>query len=293
MNVHLVPVDGNANSPFDTIKNINPETEAEYWSARNLMPLLGYDRWENFSQAIDRAKIAAEVQGQDVEKLFRGITKKGAGRPQQDYELARFAYYLVAMNGDPRKPEIAAAQAYFAIKTHIAETRATVPALPQDYASALRELASTVEAKEIAEKQEREQRQLAEQRARAIEAQGPAVAKAKAHTASNSAIGRQEFAREVQFWGQQQGLTIHQESVFQLLRRKRMLISGQRKDRNHPTSQAVKNGWAEVEKGTAENGYQWSKPVIKAKGQDVAWKWIKDAIDDFGQELNPSKEIAS
>lgn len=293
MNMHLVPVDGNANSPFDTIKNINPETRAEYWSARDLMKVMAYGTWERFQNPLNRAMRSAEVQG--VADQFRRSAKspEGGGRERVDYELTRFAAYLVAMNGDPNKPEVAAAQAYFAIKTHIAETRATVPALPQDYASALRELASTVEAKEIAEKQEREQRQLAEQRARAIEAQAPAVAKAKAHTASNSAIGRQEFAREVQFWGKQQGLTINQESVFQLLRRKRMLISGQRKDRNHPTSQAVKNGWAEVEKGTAENGYQWSKPVIKAKGQDVAWKWIKDAIDDFGQQLNPSKEIAS
>ena len=293
MNMHLVPVDGNANSPFDTIKNINPETRAEYWSARDLMKVMAYGTWERFQNPLNRAMKSAEVQG--VADQFRRSAKspEGGGRERVDYELTRFAAYLVAMNGDANKPEVAAAQAYFAIKTHIAETRATVPALPQDYASALRELASTVEAKEIAEKQEREQRQLAEQRARAIEAQAPAVAKAKAHTASNSAIGRQGFAREVQFWGQQQGLTIHQESVFQLLRRKGMLISGQRRDRNHPTSQAVKNGWAEVEKGTAENGYQWSKPVIKAKGQDIAWKWIKDAIDDFGQQLNPSKEIAS
>lgn len=293
MNMHLVPVGEDSQSPFDTIKNINPETEAEYWSARDLMPLLGYDKWERFAGAIERAIASLEAQGMPVVANVSRHREPSGKTIREDFHLSRFGAYLTAMNGDPRKPEIAAAQAYFAIKTREAETRATVPALPQDYASALRELASTVEAKEIAEKQEREQRQLAEQRARAIEAQAPAVAKAKAHTASNSAIGRQEFAREVQFWGQQQGLTIHQESVFQLLRRKRMLISGQRKDRNHPTSQAVKNGWAEVEKGTAENGYQWSKPVIKAKGQDVAWKWIKDAIDDFGQQLNPSKEIAS
>lgn len=293
MNIHLVPVGEDSQSPFDTIKRINPDTETEYWSARDLMPLLGYDKWERFAGAIERAIASLEAQGMPVVANVSRHREPSGKTIREDFHLSRFGAYLTAMNGDPRKPEIAAAQAYFAIKTHIAETRATVPALPQDYASALRELASTVEAKEIAEKQEREQRQLAEQRARAIEAQAPAVAKAKAHTASNSAIGRQEFAREVQFWGQQQGLTIHQESVFQLLRRKRMLISGQRKDRNHPTSQAVKNGWAEVEKGTAENGYQWSKPVIKAKGQDVAWKWIKDAIDDFGQQLNPSKEIAS
>ena len=293
MNIHLVSVGEDSQSPFDTIKRINPDTGNEYWSARDLMPLLGYDKWERFAGAIERAIASLEAQGVPVVANVSRHREPSGKTIREDFHLSRFGAYLTAMNGDPRKPEIAAAQAYFAIKTHIAETRATVPALPQDYASALRELASTVEAKEIAEKQEREQRQLAEQRARAIEAQAPAVAKAKAHTASNSAIGRQEFAREVQFWGQQQGLTIHQESVFQLLRRKRMLISGQRKDRNHPTSQAVKNGWAEVEKGTAENGYQWSKPVIKAKGQDVAWKWIKDAIDDFGQQLNPSKEIAS
>lgn len=296
MNMHLVPVDGDSQSPFDVIKNISLETGAEEWSARELQPLLGYGKWERFHSRIKEAIRAAEIAG--VPNQFPATGKmvntgSGAQREVLDYNLTRYACYMVAMSCDGRKPEVAAAKTYFAIKTREAETRATVPALPQDYASALRELASTVEAKEIAEKQEREQRQLAEQRGRAIEAQAPAVAKAKAHTASSSAIGRQEFAREVQFWGQQQGLTIHQESVFQLLRRKRMLISGQRKDRNHPTSQAVKNGWAEVEKGTAENGYQWSKPVIKAKGQDIAWKWIKDAIDDFGQQLNPSKEIAS
>lgn len=121
MNNHPVPVNGSTTSPFDTIKRTTTDGQ-EYWSARDLMPMLGYDRWENFSAAIDRAKIAAEVQGHSVENLFRGVTKKGSGRPQQDYELARFACYLVAMNGDPRKPEIASAMAYFAIQTHVAET---------------------------------------------------------------------------------------------------------------------------------------------------------------------------
>ncbi|MCT1411687.1 BRO family protein [Corynebacterium sanguinis] len=121
MKNHPVPVNGSTTSPFDAIKNTTTDGQ-DYWSARDLMPMLGYDRWENFSAAIDRAKIAAEVQGHSVENLFRGVTKKGSGRPQQDYELARFACYLVAMNGDPRKPEIASAMAYFAIRTREAET---------------------------------------------------------------------------------------------------------------------------------------------------------------------------
>lgn len=121
---HLEPVSSEAQSPFDSIKHTDPATGMEFWSARDLMPMLGYgDKWQNFAQAIERAKLAAEVQGHDVNSLFTGVSKKSGGRPQKDYELARFACYLVAMNGDPRKPEIAAAMSYFAIKAREAETR--------------------------------------------------------------------------------------------------------------------------------------------------------------------------
>lgn len=287
---HIEP-QPNEGSPFDGIKQARPDG-SEYWSARDLMPMLGYDKWERFAGAIDRAKIAAEVQGHSVENLFPTSGKKTGGRPQQDYDLARFACYLVAMNGDPRKPEIAAAMAYFAIRTREAETRPATPELPKDYASALRELASSVEAKERAEQQEREARDLADKRARAIEAQAPAVAKAHAHTATKDAKGRQMFAREVQFWGQQHGKKIAQEDVYALLRRKGMLVSGWRKDRNHPTTQAVKSGWAELDQGVTDDGHPWKKTVIKAKGQDIAWKWITRAFEEYGQKLNPQKDVA-
>lgn len=80
--------------------------------------MLGYKRWENFETAIGRAKIACENVGEDVEDHFRGVTKmvdigSGAHRDLADYELTRFAAYLIAMNGDPSKDEIAAAQTYF------------------------------------------------------------------------------------------------------------------------------------------------------------------------------------
>lgn len=106
---------------FDSIKQMSPYG-AEFWSARDLAPLLGYNKWQNFEVAIKRAMKACEQVGQIVDDQFTGISKlitmgKGANRSVQDYLLSRFACYLIAQNGDPRKLEIAAAQSYFAIST--------------------------------------------------------------------------------------------------------------------------------------------------------------------------------
>lgn len=92
------------------------------WSARDLMPLLGYDKWERFEGVIQRAISACEQTGNVVEDHFPGAGKmvslgSGAGREVSNYHLSRLACYLVAMNGDPRKSEIAAAQTYFAVST--------------------------------------------------------------------------------------------------------------------------------------------------------------------------------
>jgi len=106
---------------FDSIKRISPYG-AEYWSARDLAPLLGYTKWQNFEVAIERAMIACEQVGQIVTDHFTGSSKlvdvgSGAQRPVKDFLLSRFACYSIAQNGDPRKKEIAAAQAYFIIST--------------------------------------------------------------------------------------------------------------------------------------------------------------------------------
>lgn len=86
------------------------------------MPLLGYDKWERFEGVIQRAISACEQTGNVVEDHFPGAGKmvslgSGAGREVSNYHLSRLACYLVAMNGDPRKSEIAAAQTYFAVST--------------------------------------------------------------------------------------------------------------------------------------------------------------------------------
>ena len=106
---------------FDSIRQVNPYGE-EFWSARDLMPLLGYDQWRRFEDTIDRAKAACRNAGQEEANHFADAGKmvalgSGAQREVKDYALSRLACYLVAMNGDSRKAEIAAAQAYFAAQT--------------------------------------------------------------------------------------------------------------------------------------------------------------------------------
>ena len=106
---------------FDSIRQ-ETEQGIEYWSARDLSKLLGYTTWQRFESAIKRAKIACEQIGQNVEDHLSGAAKvlivgNGAKQTVKDYWLSRFGSYLVAQNGDPRKPEIAAAQAYFASAT--------------------------------------------------------------------------------------------------------------------------------------------------------------------------------
>ena len=110
-----------AGHTFEELKRVN-EHGAEYWSARALQPLLGYSQWRRFEKAIERAVTACKESGNPPEHHFAGAGKpiaggKGAVQVVDDFHLSRFACYLIAQNGDPRKPEIAQAQQYFAIQT--------------------------------------------------------------------------------------------------------------------------------------------------------------------------------
>ncbi len=101
---------------------VQREEGVEFWLARALMALLGYDRWENFAKVIDRAKTSCEKGGIPITDHFREVTKmialpKGATRAIDDIMLTRYACYLIAQNGDPRKEQIAFAQSYFALQT--------------------------------------------------------------------------------------------------------------------------------------------------------------------------------
>ena len=118
MTKETLPVKGTLS--FEELKKQN-EHGAEYWSARELQPVLGYKQWRRFEDAVKRAVTSCNQSGNNPDYHFAGAGKpikggKGAVQVVEDYHLSRFACYLIAQNGDPRKPEIADAQKYFAIQ---------------------------------------------------------------------------------------------------------------------------------------------------------------------------------
>jgi len=217
-------------SPFDTIRQVR-EDGTEYWSARDLMPLLGYQKWERFEGAIDRAITSAKAQGVNVEDSFPGAGKapKYPGPLMKDYHLSRFASYLVAMNGDPRKEEVAAAQAYFAVRTREAETKPSKQLTgPELMAYALIEAQKTIEAAtaraEAAEAQ--------------IEADKPATTLGKAITAGDGDLLVRDVARILA----SHGVNIGEKRLYQWLRDNQWVTKGGGRCGNQPTQRRIEQG---------------------------------------------------
>ncbi|GHV68522.1 DNA damage-inducible protein D [Bacteroidia bacterium] len=135
---------------FEDIRQIT-DAGKEYWLARDLQKTLGYDKWENFSKVIDRAMLACDTSGFDVKDHFpyvrkmvemptkprKGMEKIGfpdVGKTKRiiDYQLSRYACYLIVQNGDPRKEQIALGQTYFAIQTYRQELNDKYNQLAED-----------------------------------------------------------------------------------------------------------------------------------------------------------------
>lgn len=115
------PSSNTHHASFESIRR-KDEYGNEFWSARELAPLLEYYKWQNFEQVVHRAKLACDHSGQPVPDHFTDTSKmvdigSGAQRPVSDIYLSRYACYLIVQNGDPSKPVIANGQTYFAIQT--------------------------------------------------------------------------------------------------------------------------------------------------------------------------------
>ena len=107
---------------LDDLAHTDAESGVEFWYARDIMGFLGYTQWRNFEAAVKKAMISAESSKTAGEHHFAGVSKmvelgSGSKRKVKDYKLTRYACYLIAQNGDPRKEEIAFAQSYFALQT--------------------------------------------------------------------------------------------------------------------------------------------------------------------------------
>ncbi|APU93046.1 antirepressor [Mycobacterium phage Bubbles123] len=264
-------------SPFDAGRIPCPQGGEDRWSARWLMEQMTYPTWQHFEPVIERAKTTAASEGFNVKTLFTVNRENSGGRPRTDYLVTRYAAYLIAMNGDPRKPAVAAAQHYFAVKTRQAEVQPAIPdittpegllAMTEMFADTARKLVAV----------ESEKKMLAA----AIERDAPLVAKAEAHTGSDSDVHRQEFAREVQAWGTKQGIDIKQADVLRFLGHIGLFIRGERSDTGHATADALKRGLAFTHKDVARNGYAYAVGKLTPSGQDYAWKRITKYVGDHG-----------
>jgi DNA-damage-inducible protein D len=155
--IALPPEGNNGGSPFDRFMLLDHNGQ-ERWSARDVQHLMGYDRWERFEDVIQRAKETISATGLDPLDHFRGAAKVIPGgrwgrQTVTDYRLTRFGAYHVALAGDGRKPEVAAAKTYFTVKTREAELTQQqtadvsspegILALAEKYVEAARELVST------------------------------------------------------------------------------------------------------------------------------------------------------
>ena len=111
---------------FEEVRQFD-EDGNEFWSARNIAPLLEYQDWRNFMQVVDKARLACEQSGRPVADHFGDVTKmvgigSGAQRPVPDVHLSRYACYLIVQNGDPARPVIANGQTYFEVGRKVRQT---------------------------------------------------------------------------------------------------------------------------------------------------------------------------
>lgn len=276
-----LPVPAAGPSPFDAIRR--EDERGEWWSARDLQAPLGYDQWRRFEDAIERAVAAAQNSGHAPEDHFCRLRQEsnGPGRPGFDYRLTRYGAYLIAMNGDPRKPEIAEAQTYFAQRTREAEVASVQRfALPATFAQALRLAADQAEA---IEKQNQE-----------IAALEPRAAQADHHRAADGLISVGDFANKVKAWAKDEhGVRILHQQVWDFLADINLIIRGATIRHNHPTAFAIERDFVRLKETEFEGSTglrTGTSPRLTPAGEGWAWDRAVRRIAEHGS-LEPIRAL--
>lgn len=278
MSTNIIPINGE--SPFDQIKQTR-EDGSEFWSARDLMVVLGYSRWEKFENPTRRAMSTAFNQGHDVDSHFHQSVKVIEGgrwgtQSVTDYDLTRYSAYLTVMNGDPNMPMVAEGQHYFAVKTREAEVAQPV----QELTFAEKTLEVMAGLQQMVESQKLENEKQAQQ----IEEQKPVVARMKNYQANERSSNKQKFARDIcKALREQLDIDALQPEVHIFLARKlNFFVAGKRSDAGEATAWAEKNFYAETRRKTAENGHNISQGLLTARGYEYAWARIFVYAEEHG-----------
>lgn len=279
---------GTGTSPFEKLRRT--DVYGDHWWARDMQVVMTYDRWESFADVLGRAVAAAVANGEDPDLHFSPRSEKGTGgRPRTNWRLTKRGAYLVAMNGDPRKPAVAAAQAYFAESTMEAErarvARAetspglTLPDLTGIDPTVLALIAQLGQAATAASQDALEQRK------RNAELE-PAAALAETYAGAGGVVTVRTFARNVQQWAQPRGIKVLQDQVFDFLGYIGMIIRANTSEKGQATAHALKAGWCENNTKDYETKTRGMLLTTYArltqKGVDHAWKRVYAALGEFG-----------
>lgn len=272
-------------SQLDQLKIITL-TDGEVWSARDLMPFAGYKAWQDWSRAINRAINSINASGLDASEHFRGSPKmvtlgSGARREVEDVEITRYGCYILFQNADGSKPEVAAAQQYFAVQTRKQEVGEVTLSDDEIIARALTIATGRVKALE-SKVQELE----------------PKAAQVDTLRESDGLQLIGDLANQLKVHAQTNfpGLKVKQQDVFDLAGQVGLIIRGNTVRKNQPTAQAIEAGWVKPAEKTYETNNHGTRTNYYArlthKGAGRLWDAAVNNLKTYGQVLAPKGEVA-
>ncbi|WP_326642922.1 phage antirepressor KilAC domain-containing protein [Streptosporangium sp. NBC_01755] len=280
-------------SSFDAIRRL--DEQGEYWTGRDLQPLMDYVRWEKFAEVIEKAKASlALVKGADQANHHFAVWGSDGGRwgnqKLDDFRLTRFGAYLTAMAGDDTKEAVARARIYFAAQTRkqeLAEQAALVPgprsSMDLDSIDELERLNRAFGQAIAIAKHATARAEVAEARADEFES---GHAQAELYASADGLTAKRAFARDVQQWCAPRKIKVTQQQVFNFLGHIGLIIRSAGSEHDQATAQAIKDLRAEnaTKKVEMPDGtilkVKYGK--LTSKGEKYAWDRIYKAIGEHG-----------